>query len=288
MLLTRPLAARRASPADRNAIQALIRHEPYLHTHLDWRPVEDWLGTEPFVVAERGSRMVGALACPPDMPDVAWVRLMAVADGVAPQKVWEVLWPAAQQSLLAQGVQSAAALSLDPWTEPLYQSAGMTRTHDVVVLSRNVWTALPEPNGALLSSVTLRAANPADTAAIMQTDTAAFVSPWQLSPVMIRLAIAQAEYVSVAETDGGIIGYQLATPGQGGVHLARLAVCPQWQGRGLGAALVRDLMAYCSGHGKREITVNTQHNNRASLAVYQKLGFELTGTRLPVYQLELR
>lgn len=288
MLFSKPLAARRASPADRDAIQALIRHEPYLHTHLDWRPVADWLGTEPFMVAERGKRLVGALACPPDMPDVAWVRLIAVGEGVAAQKVWEVLWPAAQQSLLAQGVQSVAALSLDPWTEPLYQSAGMTRSHDVVVLSRSAWAALPEPNGALSASVSLRAANPADMAAIVQADTAAFAPPWQLSPAMIRLAIAQAEYVSVAETEGSIIGYQLATPGQSGAHLARLAVSPQWQGRGLGAALVRDLITYCSGHGRREVTVNTQHNNRASLAVYQTLGFELTGTRLPVYQLELK
>ena len=37
------------------------------------------------------------------------------------------------------------------------------------------------------------------------------------------------------------------------------------------------------GHG--ELTVNTQEDNHASLAVYTRLGFRPTGVRLPVYEL---
>jgi ribosomal protein S18 acetylase RimI-like enzyme len=283
MIFTRSLTTRHATAADRHAVRALAQYEPYVHTHLDWRPVEDWLGTQPFVIAERGQRMVGALACPPDLPALAWVRLIAVAEGVAPQKVWDALWPVARDSLRAQGVTSVAALSLDSWTEPLYRSAGMTGTHEVVVLSRDTRVAPPlaSPNG-----FRLRVARAADAEPIVATDSAAFVAPWQLSPAMIRLALAQADYLTVVECEGRVVGYQLTTPGQGGAHLARLAVQPGWQGRGLGAALVRDVIAHYFAHGRHEITVNTQHNNHASLAVYRKLGFELTGTRLPVYQLK--
>jgi ribosomal protein S18 acetylase RimI-like enzyme len=287
VFFSHPLTARAALSSDRNAIQALSRYEPYVHAHLDWRPVEDWLGTQPFVVAERGNRMLGALACPADLPEVAWVRLIAVAEDAEPRKIWEVLWPPAKAGLIEQRVGSVAALSLEAWTEPLYQSAGFTRTHDVVVLSLNLRAARPALNGQPSLGITMREATSQDTAAIEQADTAAFIAPWQLSGAMVRLAIAQAEYVSVAEAEGQIVGYQLSTPAQGGLHLARLAVLPSWQGRGLGVALVRDLITYCQRRGKREISVNTQHTNAASLAVYQKLGFVLTGSRLPVYQLAL-
>lgn len=294
MLSSRTLTTRPATPADRHAIQVLTRHEQHVHMHLDWKPVEDWLGAQPFVVAERGNRVVGALACPPDLPDVAWVRLIVIAEGLEPQAIWKMLWPLARQALTEQGRTSVAGLSLEPWTAPLYESAGFVRTHDVVVLSRlapriagGLAGASPPPNGAGPQGVRIRPAYPNEHPIISEVDDLAFAPPWQLSPGMIRSAIAQAEYLSVAELDGCIIGYQLSTPSRNGVHLARLAVRPEAQGRGVGEALVRDLIHYCDRRGSAEITVNTQHNNHASLAVYRKLGFESTGARLPVYQLPL-
>jgi ribosomal-protein-alanine N-acetyltransferase len=108
-----------------------------------------------------------------------------------------------------------------------------------------------------------------------------------MSAAVIHDAIRRADLISVAEADGQLIGYQLTTPSQSGAHLARLAVVPGWQGHGIGTALVRHLVEYANRRGYRELTVNTQDTNTASLAVYQRLGFELTGTRYPVYQLSL-
>jgi ribosomal-protein-alanine N-acetyltransferase len=283
MLFSRPLSARPAALDDRYAIQTLTRYEERVHLHLDWKPVEDWLGAEPFWVVERGRKMVAALACPPDRPDVAWVRLLVVAEGVAAEAVWELMWPPALAVLKRQRVSEVAALSIDEWIAPLYASAGFERTHDVVVLSH--WFESPLP--AVPAAARIRLASVNDYAAIVEVDTAAFAPPWQLSAEMIRLALAQAEWLSVAEVNGQIAGYQLTTPSRSGAHLARLAVRPERQGRGLGAALVRDLVEQCRRRGRREITVNTQSDNRASLAVYQRLGFRLTGARFPVYQLSL-
>lgn len=285
MWSSRSLTARPAIPDDRHALQTLARYEERVHAHLDWKPVEDWLGRQPFVVAERGSRLVGALACPPDLPDTAWIRFFGVVEGLAPETVWALLWPLARAGLTEHGLRQAAALSLEAWTAPLYESAGFRPTHAVVVLSRPAGTARP-PAGPAVDAA-LRPAERSDLGAIAAADLAAFQPPWQLSAEMVQLAMAQAEYASVAERDGQVIGYQLATPGRNGVHLARLAVWPEWQGRGVGRALVDDLIAFCDRRGGREITVNTQHNNAASLAVYRRLGFQLTSTRFPVYQLDL-
>jgi len=285
MLFTRTLKARLAGPADRSAIQALCRTEERVHMHLDWKPVEDWLGEQPFVLVERGNRVVAALACPPDLPEVAWVRLLALADGLSALEVWALLWPIAQEELRRRRVASVAALNLEPWSAELYEQAGLARTHDVVVLSRTVGRAAPLVLGRAHPALTVRRATPAEYAAVIQLDTAAFTSPWQLSPAMLQLAIAQADYLTVAEApDGNLLGYQLSTANRNNSHLARLATLPAAQRQGVGSALVADLIAHYASLEGRELTVNTQHNNHASLAVYQKFGYTLTGARFPVYQ----
>ncbi len=257
--------------------------------HLDWRPVEDWLDSQPFILAERGARVVGALACPPDIPGVAWVRLIALADDVEAGRTWEALWALARQELAATPGCSVAGLSLEPWTRPLYESAGFQHTHDVVVLHRslNAPVSIPTKTNGRRPPVTVRVAETRDHDAILQTDTAAFALPWQLSPTMLRAALAQADHLSLAESAGRVVGYQLTTASRGSAHLARLAVVPEAQGQGIGTALVADTLEHYRRRGGREITVNTQHNNAASLSVYRRLGFEMTGARLSVYQLLL-
>lgn len=282
MQFLRRYSARPATPADRNAVLTLTRYEERVHLHLDWRPVDDWLGEQPFWLVERGSKVVGALACPADMPEAAWVRLLAVAAGHAEADIWAEAWPRVQADLRAQNVPTLAALSLEPWSQRLYAAAGFKRTHDVVVLTRPV--SNPLNVAALRESAAIRPAEPADHAAIIHIDQTAFQPPWRLSAGMLQLAIRQAENLTVAEVNGQIIGFQLTTPSRAGAHLARLGVLPAWQGRGVGRALVARLIRDCQQKRRGEITVNTQNTNATSLAVYQRLGFRLNGVRFPVFQ----
>ncbi len=279
------LTSRPATPADREALAALIYHEARVHTHLDWQPVEDWLGTSPFWLAERGERLVGALACPPAPSDTAWVRLFAVASDVAQKKVWDTLWPRTREQLLELGVQIAALLGIEEWIGPLAQAAGFEETHAVVVLSRPLG---PPPLVSVPPGVSIRLARPDDTGGIIATDNAAFDSPWRLTPEMLHLALAQADFLTVAAAESDVVAYQLTTASHGGAHLARLAVQPGWQGRGLGQTLTAHMLQHYHDHSPRTVTVNTQDSNTASLRVYQGLGFQLTGTRFPVLQLKLR
>jgi ribosomal protein S18 acetylase RimI-like enzyme len=276
----REFQLRPAGPADRARLIALTQSERRVHTHLDWKAAEDWLGAQPFLLAEDGGRALGALACPPDPADTAWLRLLALADGAPAEALWDRMWEAAHAELRARGARGAAAISLSGWLDAFVRRAGFEATHAVVVLSR--------PRGPLQiplsGAVQVRAARPADAPAIIAVDTSAFSAPWQHSPELLAQAIARADYLSVAEQAGEIEGYQLSTPGAAGAHLARLAVRPARQGRGVGAALVADMIAHYARPGVHGLTVNTQDNNRASLALYQRLGFALTGARFPVYQ----
>lgn len=274
---------RPASPADREAVAALTRRAHRVHAHLDWQPAEDWLGTQPFLLLEDGHLPVAALACPPDPPDTAWIRLLALGSHSAAADWWNRLWPAARESLEVLDVKGAAVLSLAGWIDAYCRPAGFAQTHEVVVLSRES-RSLP---GFASSPAELRPAGPADGTAVIAADTRAFAPPWQHSAALLGRAIERAEYLTVAEVAGRVVGYQLTTPGAHGAHLARLAVLPEWQGRGIGAALVADMLTHYAQQGAPEITVNTQSSNTASLRLYQRLGFAATGARFPVYQLAL-
>ena len=271
MIPERRVTTRPAEPADRNTIVALMRYEPQVHSHLDWKPAEEWLGTQPYLVAERGKHVIGALACPPDPPNAAWPRLFVAVSDSAPAAVWDLLWPAARAALASSGVQIVAALGLEDWFGPLCRRAGFEQTHSVMVLSRH--RAPLEPPLGAVPTVQVREARRSDHDDIAATDLAAFTPPWQMSAKLMSQAIPLADFLTVAEIDHQIVGYQLTTPSYQGAHLARLAVLPSWQGHGIGKALVRHLIDYYNRRGIRELTVNTQDTNTASLSVYHDLGF---------------
>ena len=264
---------------------ALQRYEPNVHSHLDWKPAEDWLGSQPYLVAERRKSVIGALACPPDPPDTAWLRLFASVGDAAPTAIWDLMWPAARSALVERGVKIAAALGMEDWFGPLCLRAGFELTHSVVVLSRH--RAPLDPPLGVSHDVQVREARRADYAAIAETDLASFTPPWQMSAELMSQAIPLADLITVAEVDGQIVGYQLTTPSQTGAHLARLAVLPSWQGHGIGKVLVRHLIEHYNRRGIRELTVNTQDTNAASLNVYHGLGFVDTGAKYPVFQYNL-
>jgi len=54
-------------------------------------------------------------------------------------------------------------------------------------------------------------------------------------------------------------------------------VRPELQGRGVGRLLVADLIQQAERHGMYRLTVNTQSDNSASLALYRKIGFMKPG-----------
>jgi len=127
-----------------------------------------------------------------------------------------------------------------------------------------------------------------DLPRIEQIDHLAFVPIWLNSKESLRVAYQQAAVASVAEENGHIVGYQISTATAGGGHLARLAVTPSDQGLGVGSALLQDALSTFQRRGAHTVTVNTQKENFASLALYQKWGFTLTGEEFPIYQYSVK
>jgi ribosomal protein S18 acetylase RimI-like enzyme len=276
------ITIRFAKNIDRRQLANLVHFSPWVHRHLDWRPPLDWIGYQPYLVAERDNQLIAALTCPPDPPEVAWIRLFAASNELPVDQAWNLLWKTAKRYLKAVRV---VALPFQDWFINRLRSSNFLHTHDVAML---LWENQSLPPESVVPGCILRMMNFDDLDQIQELDSIAFRPIWQQSIDMLRMAFEQAAIATVAETPDGIIGYQISTAGPGGGHLARLAVHPQVQGEGIGYALTRDLLAQFHRRGSLQVTVNTQYENEASLALYKKSGFRLTGEVFPVFETLLK
>ncbi len=282
---TASLEVRRAVSADQQKIADLIFFESHVHRHLDWRAPLDWLGQFPFWVVEENGRMLGALACPPDPVSISWIRLFAFATHLAGHVAWQVLWIATRQELAESGGATVAAIATQGWLDEILSAQGFDLSGRIVLLE---WNGGPRLSGETIPGLHLRLMVSEDLPQVAEVDSAAFAPLWQNSLESLTRAYRLASHAVIAEDPSGVVGYQLSTAGAFGTHLARLAVRPEAQGRGVGTALVRDLIDQVSDGGEARVTVNTQSNNAASLALYDRLGFRRTGEQYPVYTMDVR
>jgi len=269
---------------DHQQIANLIYYEPYIHRHLDWRAPLDWLGKPEFWVAEYGRLVTASLACPIDPLNIAWIRLFASSGDLTLTDSWSSLWGIARESLEVQKEITVAAITTQDWFTPLLQSSNFTVAQHIVILE---YEGKAVPPSRSLTDISLRTMTARDLPAVAELDAAAFVPLWQNSLDALQRALMQAGWATVAESNEGIIGYQISTYNPFGGHLARLAVHPAAQRQGIGYALVQDLLRESAERGLRKITVNTQDDNKASLALYKNIGFHRTREEYPVFIYQL-
>lgn len=273
------LVVRPALPSDRMQIANLIYFEPHVHRHLDWRAPLDWLGEPEYWVLEQFGSIVAALACPPDPEDVAWLRLFAHSSALSLDEAWSRLWETAQMALQRRGL-TVAAITTSDWLSALLMENGFKGDQQIVVLEQNLTPFREVP---LPPEIRLRPISEADLPAVTAVDAAGFHPLWRNSLATLRCGLEQAGFATAVEKNGEILGYQISTRSSFGAHLARLAVLPQQQKSGLGYLLVQDLLQQTRNAGLSRLTVNTQNDNQASLALYQKIGFRLTGECYTVF-----
>ena len=272
---------RNAMPSDRSRLANLIHFGSHIHQHLDWKPALDWIGSSPYLVAEKGNEIVATLACPPDLPDITWIRLFAASPSINVSKAWQWLWEVADKEIDQMGKLQVAVISLQSWFNGLLETSSFEHTDNVIVLMWDHTNDIPNPGA---KKINLRPMLPEDLETILTIDHEAFGAVWKNSMEALELAYQQSSLATVAEYGDEIVGYQYSTASSMGGHLARLAVKTDMQGKGIGYLLVNQVLNQFKKQGSKHVTVNTQQNNAASLALYLKAGFTLTGESYRVYQ----
>jgi ribosomal-protein-alanine N-acetyltransferase len=206
-----------------------------------------------------------------------------VSNGSVVDTAWKVLWSKATKTL--DRSIPLAALPLQNWFRRTLESSGFNHAFDVVVLKwKDDGQKVEAPPSA--RQINIRLMNYDDLSAVHELDSEAFEPLWQHSLDLLADAYRDAAIGTIAEDQSGIVGYQISTLGTEGAHVARLAVRPSAQGKGVGTALLSDLLATFRRRGISQASVNTQVDNAVSLRLYRKMGFEKTDEIYPIYKAE--
>jgi [ribosomal protein S18]-alanine N-acetyltransferase len=278
---------RPAGTKDHQQLSNLIFFESRLHRHLDWRSPLEWLGAPFYWALEEDGQITAALACPTERDQIAWVRLFVYTGRWSAESAWNLIWATAQEEIARAGGAKVAAIAIQPWFQDVLAGSGFENDQQIVMLEWRYQPSFASTSPRGPNGIRIRRMTEADLPEVEKTDAASFDPLWQNPLETIRRAFSQALYVTVAENEQGIMGYQLSTGGGQRAHLARLAVHPAAQGKGAGRALLYDLFRYITYAGISRLSVNTQSDNQASLSLYQRMGFVRTGEEYPVYTFDV-
>lgn len=273
------LQVRPATFGDRQRISNLIFFESHVHRHLEWHEPLEWLGSPNFWALEENGYLLAALACPLASHGAGWVRFFAHSSQIEMKEAWSALWRTAQDAIIQQGGATVAAIARQTWINELLTSNGFHHRQDLVMLE---WRPRFLLSNLLQSHADIRPMKTGDLPQVAALDEAAFPPLWRNSPAALSKALTQAQFATVIEDAHGLAAYQISTASPFGAHLARLAVRPDAQKQGLGTALVQDVIRRLNWGSGARLTVNTQSDNAASLALYRKLGFFHTGEKYPI------
>ncbi|HAV78409.1 MAG TPA: hypothetical protein DCX53_13760 [Anaerolineae bacterium] len=274
---------RPADLKDHQRLSNLVFFETRLHRHLDWRSPLEWLGDKYFWTVENGSQITAALACPEEAAGIAWVRLFVHSGYWSAENAWAVLWDAAKEDITRAGGAKVAAIAQHSWFQNVLVSNRFGNRQNIVMLE---WANQPRVSRES-KGVHFRDMIEADLPDVVRVDNASFDPLWHNSQETLRRALAQSLFATVAEDERGVIGYQVTTSSGSRAHLARLAVHPSAQRRGIASAVLGDLFTRLNHKGYRRLSVNTQSDNQTSLNLYKKLGFARTGEAYPVYTFDV-
>ena len=137
MMVGVDVRVRSALLTDQRQIANLMHFSPTIHRHLDWRYPLDWIGSPPFFVLEQQGQIISALACPPDPPTVAWVRLFVNSGQLPLEQSWRLLWEAARLDLAHKQGFTVAAIVLQDWYHSLLINSGFISRQSIVMLERD-------------------------------------------------------------------------------------------------------------------------------------------------------
>jgi len=273
---------RQAQISDYEDLTSFLARTWRIHQHLDWRSPETWVGSGQCYFYQRNEVLMAALAIPLVPGEPAWVRLFACEDEISPKQAWIALFPPLRENLLSAGHPPMCAVAVRPWSIEFFKGAGFRHHQDIVLFE----LAQPIPSDESIQELFITPMKIEDVKAVAALDQASFEPIWRNNEESVLQALLFSSYATTARLKGEIVGFQISTLSDTSAHLARLAVAPARQNSGIGAALVRDLAGHFFNQGKTLLTVNTQSDNHKSQALYERLGFERTGSTYPVFIME--
>ncbi|MEU4509888.1 ribosomal protein S18-alanine N-acetyltransferase [Nonomuraea wenchangensis] len=133
--------------------------------------------------------------------------------------------------------------------------------------------------------VTLRPMTIADLPAVMAIEQATFpLDAWSEGMMRGELDdMPRSRHYVVALDEDEIVGYAGLAAAADQADVQTIAVLDKHQGRGIGSALLTELLAEARRRGAREMFLEVRADNPRAQSVYRRFEFEEIGTRRRYY-----
>ena len=128
----------------------------------------------------------------------------------------------------------------------------------------------------------MRAMKPDDVDQVLAIEQAVQAYPWTRGNFVD--ALKQGYLCGVDEQGGEICGYAVLMPVLDEAELLNIGVAARHQRRGLGRAMLREMLAMAQRMKMRRVYLEVRAANAAALALYRSAGFAAIGVRRGYYQ----
>lgn len=135
------------------------------------------------------------------------------------------------------------------------------------------------------AGIRLRDMVPADIPAVHQLEERLFpVDAWPLQMFVDELSQPETRRYLIAEAPDGIIGYAGLMCIEPIADVQTIAVVPEYEGRGIGSALLRELISEGRRRGAADLLLEVRADNPRAQQLYRRFGFEQIHVRRHYYR----
>ena len=131
----------------------------------------------------------------------------------------------------------------------------------------------------------VRRAREADLAGILEIEVQSFSTPWKEATFRGLMKRTDTDLLVAEAAEGGVAGYVACWTVIDQSELGNVAVAPPWRGRGVGGALVDEVIDRIRARGAGECYLEVRASNAAAQSLYSRRGFEVVGRRPRYYSL---
>jgi ribosomal-protein-alanine N-acetyltransferase len=124
-----------------------------------------------------------------------------------------------------------------------------------------------------------------DLPAVRTIETLSFSNPWSDTTFRGEIQNTSISFPLVAVRKPGdeVVGYIIFWHIREDVQVNNIAVHPEFRGKGIGEAMMHHVIDKVQKNGATFMTLEVRPSNAAAVTLYEKLGFEILGTRKNYY-----
>ena len=135
-------------------------------------------------------------------------------------------------------------------------------------------------------ALVLRPMESRDLPQVMEIEVASFSEPWSRRDFEREMLLWRASDLTVAVSGENVLGYTVSWCTDDGVHMANVAVREGCRERGIGRALIENVIALAERRGASKISLEGRESNAEARSLYEALGFHAVGVKRNYYKKE--